>query len=437
MRNWHRALGGATLVLALCAAGAYGVTRARSVPPPVVDVPTLPVAHAMAAESLQTYTLHNGETLSGILAGDGIGSQLPDLLLALRQYVDPRRLSAGSEITVRRLAQTGGLRGIDVRLNADSTVRLLQQATGWDAQVAVTPVRLDTVYIAGTIDRGHTLYEALVGDESVGLPAAERVQLVVNLADIFGYKLDFAHDIQPGDTFRVVYAREERPDGTARSRRVLIAQIVNQGVPFTAVYFRPSSTSEAGYYEPNGKSLRLAFRRYPVDFVRITSGFSWHRYHPILGIYRAHTGTDFGAAAGTPVKATAAGTVIFAGRDGGYGNLVELRHWEGYTTRYAHLRGFARGIHRGVHVKEGQVIGYVGQTGLATGPHVHYEIRRYNRPLNPRTVKLPGEPPIAPQYRAAFRQVAVERLQLLDRISPSAARVASTGAAAAGEGGSQ
>lgn len=426
MPNRPRALAAVVLGLGLFLLGSYAIWPTQTPAAAPVNAPLLGAVYAAPLETIETHVLERGETLSDVLVGERLGDQMADLLLTLRQFANPRRLAEGAEVSVHRWAQDGGTRAVEVRINADSTVWLTRSDLGWSGKVDVTPTQLDTVFVAGTIEEGRTLYEALVYDDDLDLPPAERVQLVGKLAEIYAYKLDFAHEIRAGDEFRVVYEREARPDGTARSRRVLAAEIENQGHDYKAFYFREPDEPFGAYYDENGKSLRLAFRRYPIDYVRITSSFNPRRYHPILGIYRAHTGTDFGATAGTPVHVTGKGTVIFAGRDGGYGNLIKVRHWNGYATRYAHLRGFARGIHPGVKVDEYQVIGYVGQTGLATAPHLHYEIRKDGRALNPATVKLPGAPPLPAPYRAAYGTMVAQRMTLLDEARPGSTRLAAS-----------
>jgi murein DD-endopeptidase MepM/ murein hydrolase activator NlpD len=319
-----------------------------------------------------------------------------------------------------------------MRINADTTVVIARNEVGWSSTLQLTPVQVDTVYVAGQIDAGTTLYESLVLDETINLPAAERVQLASELGSIYAYTIDFSRDIQPGDRYQIAYEREARPDGTARSRRILIGEVVNQGKPYSAIYFKRGSID--GYYGADGKSLRLGFRRNPLDFMRVTSTFAAKRYHPILGIYRAHLGTDYGAAHGTPVYAVADGTIALAGRDGGYGNVVTIRHHSGYSSRYAHLSRFGPGVRSGKRVKQNEVIGYVGSTGLATGPHLHYELRMNGRAVNSRTVKLPGAPPMPSEYRSAFKQLATEREALLDRAltQPRLAKVRSNNNASVG-----
>jgi murein DD-endopeptidase MepM/ murein hydrolase activator NlpD len=377
------------------------------------DAPLLPLFFAPPVERVETHVLERGQTLSQVLSHAAFpGAELHTLLSTLSGHGNPDRLTAGSEVTVRRWAETGAPRAVEIRMNADTTVRLERSDIGWNGSLAVTPTRHDTVFIAGSIEAGRNLYSALVEDDELDLPPAERIQLVSDLAEIYAYKLDFAHEIQPGDTYRLVYEREARPDGSTRRRRILAAEVQNQGKMFTAVHFA-SRTDTQGYYDNEGRTLRQGFRRYPVDFVRITSTFAWKRYHPVLGFWRAHLGTDFGAAQGTPVRATGDGTVLQAGRSGGYGNVVELRHNGGYTTRYAHLSRFARGVGHGRRVVQGEIIGYVGMTGLATGPHLHYELRQNGRALDLRTAKLPPAGVLANSSRVEFQRVLYERTRLL------------------------
>lgn len=379
--------------------------------------PVLSALYAAPAELVETHILQRGETLSHLLDRASIsGTELSNILLALREYRSPRQLRAGLEVTVRREYSSGMPRFVEFRLNADSTVRMRNESSGWSSEVMVTPTVIDTIYVRGEIGSGRSLYHTVLEDESLDLPVRERAALVEELAEVFLYKLDFTRDIRAGDAYRIVYEREARPDGTARRRKILIAELDNNGRLFPAIHFGDDETG--GYYDDTGASLRSAFRRYPVDYVRVTSAFAWRRYHPILGVYRSHLGTDFGAPTGTPIKAAGDGTVAFAGWRGGYGNVVELRHPGGYTTLYAHMSRFANGIRPGRGVKQGQVIGYVGSTGLATGPHVHYELKKNGRHLDPRKAKLPpGAPPIDKSQLPEFEAVLTERRGLLARLN--------------------
>ncbi|HUF12744.1 MAG TPA: M23 family metallopeptidase [Longimicrobiales bacterium] len=398
--------------------GSVSVWEPAPPAPAPVDAPVLGAFYAPPVEELETHVMRRGETLSGMLARSNIpGGELAELLLALREFMNPRRLVPGVEVTFRRRPTSGDVRGMDVQLNADTLVHLARDpASGWRGELRVTPTVRDTLYVQGEIKAGRTLFEALAYDDELQVPASERYALVAELARIYSYQIDFAHEIQPGDSYRFVLERDARPDGSTRWRRVLAAVVTNRGEEMPAVHFALDER-DSGYYDLEGRSLVLAFSRYPLDYVRITSTFAWRRYHPVLGRNRPHLGTDFGASTGTRVRATGAGTVSFAGRNGGYGNLIKIRHHDGYETRYAHLRGFASGVRAGTRVQQGQIIGYVGATGLATAPHLHYEFRRYDRPQDARTVRLPGAPPIPRSMRAEYNRVAAERMALLERSS--------------------
>ena len=233
------------------------------------------------------------------------------------------------------------------------------------------------------------------------------------MADVYAWAIDFTRDIRPGDRFQVVFERLVSEDGEVRFGRVLASDLSISGKSLTAFRFGGAEGRGALYYDTEGSSLRRAFLRAPVEFRRISSRFASARFHPVLGLTRRHEGTDYAAAPGTPVMAAGDGVVLRAGRAGGYGNLIELRHLNGIITRYGHLRGFARNIRRGVRVQQGQTIGYVGSTGLATGPHLHYEFRVNGVARDSRKVQLSSGAPVAVQVRAAFEQVRDRLLSAL------------------------
>ena len=393
----------------------FGVVRWRThaAESRIAMAPTLAAVYAPPVERVETHVLESGETLTDVLNRAAFGgTDLADVLLGVREWVNPRRLVDGVEITVRRWTRDDSPRFIELRVNADTTLRLQRAEAGWAGRLHITPVVLDTVYAQGRIEPGTTLFQALVYSDDDDVPITDRAQLVYRLASVYEFQLDFTREIQPGDAYRLVYEREARPDGTARSQRILMSEIVNQGRTFAAIWFSRARDAE-GYYDLEGRPLEFGFSRYPVNY-RVTSNFSTRRYHPILGIYRAHHGTDFGAPSGTPVEATAAGTVSFVGASGGYGNMVRIRHPNGYETRYAHLRGFARGIRAGVAVKGKQVIGYVGSTGLATAAHLHYELRKGGRAVNARKATPPPAPPLAGEAKVEFDALLGQRQALLD-----------------------
>ena len=234
--------------------------------------------------------------------------------------------------------------------------------------------------------------------DAAGLPDA----ITMQLADVFAGDIDFYKDIKRGDRFAVVYEMRDLDGEPIGSGRIVAARFENRGRTLEAYLWRDAGGSE-GYYTSAGVPLQRAFLRSPLAFSRITSGFSLARFHPILHTWRAHKGVDYAAPIGTPVRATANGTVILAGRQGGYGNVIHIRNQGQYSTLYAHLSAFAKGMKAGVRVMQGEVIGYVGQTGWATGPHLHYEFRVANVQRDPLAVALPAAEPLPPSLRAAFR----------------------------------
>jgi murein DD-endopeptidase MepM/ murein hydrolase activator NlpD len=250
--------------------------------------------------------------------------------------------------------------------------------------------------------------------------------MTMQLAAIFGWDIDFVLDIRSGDQFRVIYEEQFLEGRKVRDGDILAAEFINQGHTFRAVrYTTPDGNSS--YYTPEGANMRKAFLRAPVNFTRISSRFSLGRKHPILNRIRAHKGVDYAAPTGTPVRATGDGKVIFRGWKGGYGKVVMLQHGSKYTTVYGHMSRFARTAKSGSRVKQGQVIGYVGMTGLATGPHLHYEFRVHGVHRNPLTVALPSAEAIAPAYRDDFKRAASVWVAKLDQIGTPSLASADTG----------
>lgn len=256
--------------------------------------------------------------------------------------------------------------------------------------------------------------------DAVGMSDAVAVQI----AEVFSTDIDFHRDLRKGDRFAAVYEVQYHQGEPVKTGRLLSAEFVNNGKTFQAVWFQ-NPDGEGGYYTPDGKNIRKAFLRSPLEFSRVSSGFSMSRFHPVLQTWRAHKGVDYAAPTGTRVKATADGIIEFVGRQGGYGNLVVLRHQSKFTTWYGHLSGFAQGMQKGKRVAQGDVIGFVGSTGVATGPHLHYEFRTNDIHQDPLRVAMPPAPPLAPQHRAAFEENArplAERLALVRQVRTTAAQ---------------
>ena len=341
-------------------------------------------------------TLRRGETVTTLFARHGLGK---GEVLGLSQVLDLRRLRAGLVFHLRMSARDSVAQEIAVRTSPEQRVRLYRVAGGWSARTEAVRWESQIIRAQGSID--NSLYSALdasIGDEVLKGP--ERQRLAWDIADVFAWQLDFTRDLQPGDQFRLALERLVSEEGEVRFGRLLAAELEVGGRALTA--FRFVHGENAAFYDAEGNSLRRSFLRAPLEFRTVSSRFSSARLHPVLGILRRHEGTDYAAPPGTPVLASSDGVVVRAGWSGGYGNLVELRHRNGITTRYGHLRSFGSAIKPGAEVLQGQVVGFVGSTGLASGPHLHYEFRVDGVPRDPTKIDLGGGAPIEPVLRPAF-----------------------------------
>lgn len=274
---------------------------------------------------------------------------------------------------------------------------LVSQANGdYKAEKKIKSLVPFTSYAEGRIDSS-----LFLAAQEAGLSQG----LIMELAGIFGWDVDFVLDIRKGDSFRVIYQELHLDGEKVKDGNILAAEFINQGHKFTAVRYETSDRG-ASYFTPKGDSMRKAFLRSPIDFARISSHFNLRRKHPVLHTIRAHKGTDYAASRGTPIKSTGDGKVIFAARKGGYGRVVIVQHGQKYRTLYAHLNGFGRGIRAGTRVRQGQLVGTVGSSGLATGPHLHYEFYVNGSVRNPVTVKLPHANPISKADKTNFLATA-------------------------------
>jgi murein DD-endopeptidase MepM/ murein hydrolase activator NlpD len=376
---------------------------------------TPPVALMAEAFTERVDTLRSGETLSDLFARHGV-DELSEPGQVSRLGLDPRRIPAGLVFSFRKTAADTAPSRVLVRIGPEQRIELKREVTGWESerqQVRWTP---EVERIDGPID--NSLYEALdAGVPDQLLDGSERSRLAWDLADVFAWQVDFSRDIRPGDHFTVAFERLVSEEGDVRMGRILAATLLIDGRTITGYRF-DGPNGRVGWYDGEGNSLHRAFLRAPVQFRRISSSFSRSRFHPILGYARRHEGTDYAAAPGTPVMAAGDGRVTQAGWEGGYGNLIEIRHRNGITTRYGHLRGFASGIHAGAEVSQGEVIGYVGQTGLASGPHLHYEFRVNGVARDSRSVTLGAGEPLPAASRASFDAERGRLDALLDSPAP-------------------
>lgn len=350
-----------------------------------------PVTAAGDALPWQTATVKSGDTLSHIFSRVGLGGRPLQEVLALGQ-------------DIAALAQLRPDQKIRFRLDSGRQLQELRYDVYEDSlhiqrvgdALQATNIRHDLEtrprYATGTIES--SLFQAA---DQAGISD----NMTFAVADIFGWDIDFAQDLRVGDKFTVIYDEHYVAGEKIRDGSILAAEFTNRGTTYRAIRFDDGS-DQVNYYTPEGLSMRKAFLRTPVKFSRISSGFTLARYHPVLHRMRAHKGVDYAAPTGTPIRASSSGKVIFRGVKGGYGNTIILQHAGKYTTLYAHMARFAHDLRQGDKVQQGEVIGYVGKSGLATGPHLHYEFRIAGAHHNPLTVPLPKAEPIMAKYKPAF-----------------------------------
>lgn len=388
---------------ALAVGGALAGVRA--IPPPEVAwsdstgvVPGVPrVTRTFQLE------VRPGDTLSRLFARNALSH---DDLNAIMAVGGPtarlRTLMPGDRLEVRS-SSAGRVVGLAVDIDEARRLEVERGARGFAARTVEVALERRPVLAEGTIDSSLFASAAQAGLSG---------RLTMALAGVFGYDIDFLQDLRRGDRFVVLYEEVWREGEKLRDGPILAAEFVNDGRVLQAVRYTTTG-GRPDYYAPDGGSMRKALTRNPVDFTRVSSGFSGSRKHPILNRVRAHRGVDYAAPSGTPVRAAGDGKVVFRGVRGGYGNAIVIQHGATYSTLYAHLSQFARGIGVGSRVAQDQVIGFVGASGLATAPHLHYEVLVEGVHRNPRTVDLPDAAPIPAADRAGFEAEAARLLRQL------------------------
>ncbi len=353
--------------------------------------------------------IRRGDTITAILNRLDINDQDSiDFLQAARGSRALRQLKPGQTIYAKKTADGElltlrylfGNEELFLMEKTDDEFKMTEQAIDLDAQIIMKSGVISSSLFAST--------------DRVGIPN----HIATQLTEIFASDIDFYRDVRQGDRFTVVYDTTSNNGKGAKNGRVLAAEFVNKGKLHQAIYFKASNGAD-GYYSPEGGSLRKDFLLSPLAFSRVSSGFNKARFHPILKEWRAHKGIDYAAPTGTPVRATSNGIVAFSGSQRGYGNLVVLKHNGKFETAYGHLSRFAGGLSKGKRVNQGEVIGYVGSTGMATGPHLHYELRVDGLQRDPTKLALPTAPPISKKDMAAFHtttQSLMARLNIMRNI---------------------
>lgn len=406
-RRWLVASLGAPLLMAAAAywslhhwslgsGSERGSSSAPALRPLPIPAPRVP--------ELATVEVQRNDTLDRIFRSAGIDL---DDLAEIRDRPEVRRaldiLRPGDVIRLTHM--DGILLTLNRQISDTLTLSISRADDGYAVNFLENPLEIEVVERRGRIDS--TLYEA---GQDAGIPGTA---LMTMATKIFGYDIDFANDIRAGDEFAIVFENRSQDGRQVGAGQVLAAEFVNRGKTHRAAWFRSVDGEIEGYFTPEGRNVKKAFLRAPLDFLRVSSPFSKRRLHPVTGVKRPHKGIDYAAPTGTPIYAAGDGRVAFSARKGGYGNAVIIDHGRGIETLYAHMSRFARGVHAGKRVRQGEVIGYVGMTGLASGPHLHYEYRVGGQHRNPASIP-PVKIELPRQYLDEFRGQTREAFARLD-----------------------
>jgi len=431
-----RIITASAVFLAVCAFGAAGVAPMA---PDASDLPVTSITQELAIPSLseqitklqsdeQVYLreekVRPGDTLATLLSRLGVhDDEAASFIKSDRVAYNVLQLKAGRRVYAQT-NQDGLLQRLTTTVN-DGTgqtlknIEIVRGTNGFSA--AETSAQIERRIEMHTGEIRSSLFAAT---DAAQIPDSVAAQIV----DMFATDIDFASDLRRGDRFNVIYETFWQNGEYVRAGRVLAGEFYNGSNKYQSVWFdEPGSKQGGGYYTFDGKSLKKAFLKSPLEFSRVSSGFTM-RIHPISGQWKRHQGVDFAAPTGTPIRAAGDGVIDFVGRQGGYGNVVVIKHWNNYSTAYAHMNGFAQGLKKGTKVNQGEVIGYVGSTGWSTGPHLHYEFRVNNEPRDPMKIEIPNAQPLAGAELQRFRAVAStmsHRLALLYPQQDSSTKLAS------------
>lgn len=360
-----------------------------------IALPNTAVAANNAAEQRFWYKDHvrRDDTLSNVLSRLNIHNR--DAIHFIRNDAVAKEITASLTPSHNVEAQTdadGNLVALEYQLDTDAFITVKQTATGYEASKVTHKLESHPILKSAKIKS--SLFGAA---DDANIPD----DIAVQIAEMFESDIDFASDLRRGDHFNVIYEGSYDQGELVKTGRILAAEFVNNGKTYRAIGY-PDATGEMQYYTPEGKSLHKSFLRSPLEFTRVSSSFSTGRFHPILQRIKAHQGVDLAAPIGTRIKASGDAVVDFVGQKGGYGNVIVLKHDNDVTTVYGHLSRFVEGLHKGEKVAQGDVIGFVGMTGLATGPHLHYEFMVGGEHKDPMTVALPKAFPLDGQDKVAF-----------------------------------
>jgi murein DD-endopeptidase MepM/ murein hydrolase activator NlpD len=423
-----RIIAGGAAALALCA---FGATAVAPIAPDASDLPVKSVAQDLQLPNLadqiaalqqdQQQFIHEerirpGDSLGAVFNRLGIEDQQAQAFVR----ADKVARSILSLKTGKRIQAETDENGLLLTLHATiadkdqfKTVTVTRKGDKFVANAA--PAQLERRVEMRSRSINSSLYAA-TDDASDGSQIPDSV--VNQIIEMFSTSIDFRSDLKRGDRFNVVYETYWLDGEMVRTGRILAGEFVNRGVAYQSVWYEDPISHQGSYYSLDGKALKKAFLKSPVAFNRISSGFSM-RMHPVLGVWKKHEGVDFAAPMGTPIKASGDGVVDFVGTQNGYGNIVVLKHWSNYSTAYGHMSRFAGGLHRGQKVAQGDVIGYVGATGWATGPHLHYEFRIGGHATDPMALKNLEQQPLSPGEMNRFKMAAADMSHRFSLLAPA------------------
>ena len=438
-----RIMSASAIFLAVCAFGAAGVAPLA---PDAADLPVKSVSTALELpnisaqigaleqqESTEKYVheerIRAGDTLATLMTRLGVEDDAAETFIKKDKVAKGvMQLKTGKRVQAQT-DENGNLvwlraTVVDSKDTPVKNILVSRNGEGFTATEEAAKLERRVEMHARTINSS-SLYAATdASNDGAKLPDS----VVRQIVEMFSTNIDFRSDLKRGDHFNVVYETFWQDGEFIRAGRILAGEFTNRGVTYQSVWFEdPSSNQGGGYYSFDGKSLKKAFLKSPLEFSRISSGFSM-RVHPISGNWKAHKGIDFAAATGTPIRASGDGVVDFAGSQGGYGNLVVLKHWSNYTTAYAHMSRFAPGIKKGSKVSQGDVIGYVGSTGWSTGAHLHYEFRVGGEAKDPNKLNVQAQAPLTAAELSRFKMVSGDMMHRFALLRPTNANASSLAA---------
>ena len=377
-----------------------GPTRQLEASPTPAEISAPPVPQPVRQEI--SNVVQSGETITSLLGDYFSPQEILGLSQDSREIFPFTRICAGQPYKICTL--DGKFESFTYEIDPDEQLVISKEAA--ETKIEKVPIHYDvkTELVQGVIKT--SLFDAVA---EIG----EDAELAINLADIFAWDIDFILDLRVGDTFKALVEKRFRDGKPAGYGRVLAAQFVNKNKTFYAILYQDGN-NHPSYYDQDGQNVRKAFLKAPLAFTRISSGFSMHRFHPITKTWKAHPAIDYAAPPGTPIKTVGDGVITRIGYGKYNGNFIEIRHNSSYTTIYLHMKGFARGMKMGKRVNQGQVIGYVGSTGLATGPHLCFRMRKDGAPVNPYHVKVPAAAAVSKEHLTDFKALSAPLLARLE-----------------------